>query len=236
MRPPPGVPSLPPEQRRRLAIAIPTTLAVPIGIALVAVALGLDLLIGPILAGGLGWLVALVLRVPVGAVAVRLLGDEQRARPWLVASSGPLEELARLVVVLALGRDVDTAISIAIGWSAIEAIYAIVNGTLVVLLLSRGDPEADQVRALLPFPDAILSSSAWWGPFERIWASALHVAFTLFIAAYPPAVAVTIPLHSATNLAILAQRRSFAAIQTAGAIWAGALLAVAVAVTRSTPT
>ena len=224
-------------QRRRLAIAIPTTLAVPVVLGAVAVAQGVDLRPLPMVLGGVGWVAALVLRAPVGIAASRLRADPASAQTIVTAASGPLEELVRLVVVLLLGRDLDTAVSIGLGWAAIEVLYLIVNGVVLVAVLSHDDPEAERLRALLPFPDAILESSPLWGAWERIWASALHVAFTLLIAVHPLLVLVTIPLHSATNLSLfVASRRvPFATVQLIGAAAAAVLLAVAVGLWRASP-
>lgn len=229
MTPPPHL-SIPGGQRRRLAIAIPTTLAVPVVLGAVAVALDVHLRPLPIVLGGLGWVAALILRAPVGVAASRLRADPAGAQSIVTAASGPLEELVRLVVVLALGRDLDTAVSIGLGWAAIEVLYGIVNGVVLVAVLSRDDPEAEQLRAILPFPEAILESSPLWAAWERIWASGLHVAFTLLIAVGPLLVLVTIPLHSATNLFVLAasRRRSFATIQLLGAAATAILFAAAV--------
>lgn len=225
--------TFPPEQRRRLSVAIPTTLAVPVVLALVAVALAVELRPIPIVLGALGWVIALVLRAPVGFVAARVVGDPIRSQPMVTAASGPLEELVRVGVVVLLGRDVGTAVSIGLGWAAIEVLYGIVNAITMVALLSRNDPEAQQLRALLPFPDAVLTAAPLWGAFERVWASALHIAFTLLVAAEPALVAVTIPLHSATNLALLVapRRVSFATVQVVGAVWAALILALAVLIT-----
>src|SRR5690606_39670555 len=55
-------------------------------------------------AGAAGWLLALVLRGPVGLIAMRSTEDQERAQTVVAASSGPLEELVRLGAVTVVGR------------------------------------------------------------------------------------------------------------------------------------
>jgi hypothetical protein len=133
---------------------------------------------------------------------VRITGSTERAQRWVVASSGPLEESVRLAVLLLVGRDLGTALWIGLGWAAIEVLYAIANGFAIEALARRTDPEAERVRALLP-PAALSASGPWWGVVERVWATAIHLGFTLILAAVPALVVVTAALHSAINVAFL---------------------------------
>jgi hypothetical protein len=188
--------------RRALFLSIPLYLAVPIGYALAVVGLGHELQAGALLAGAAGWLVALVLRAPIGLIGVRITGSTERAQRWVVASSGPLEESVRLAVLLLVGRDLGTALWIGIGWAGIEVIYAVVNGFAIEALSRRTDPEAEQARALLP-PAALSGAAPWWGVVERVWATAVHLGFTLILAAVPALVVVTAAVHSAINVAFL---------------------------------
>jgi len=221
-------------RRNLLAAALPTLL-VPVVIGAVLVALGTDLRPGPLLAGALGWVVALALRAPVALGVFRATGgDRGRAQPVITGASGPLEEIVRFVVLLVVGRDLSTALSIGLGWAAIEVVYALVNGAALLTLAGRDDAEAEQARALLPFQESLAPSAPWWGVVERVWASVLHIAFTLIIAAQPILVVVTIVLHSATNLALIryARRVGLVRFQVAGAAWAIVLLFLAVAAWR----
>jgi hypothetical protein len=188
--------------RRALVLSIPLYLAVPLVYAAGILGLGYDLQLGALLAGAAGWFVALVLRAPVGLLGIRITGSTERAQRWVVASSGPLEESVRLAVLLLVGRDLGTALWIGLGWAAIEVLYAIVNGFAVEALSRRTDPEADQARALLP-PAALSGSAPWWGVVERAWATAVHLGFTLILAAVPALVVVTAAVHSAINVAFL---------------------------------
>ena len=191
-----------PAMRRALFLSIPLYLAVPILYALGILGLGHDVQVGALLAGAAGWIVALVLRAPVGLLGVRVTRSNERAQRWVVASSGPLEESVRLAVLLLVGRDLGTALWIGLGWAAIEVVYAIVNGFAVEALSRRTDPEAERARALLP-PAALSGSAPWWGVAERFWATALHIGFTLILAAIPVLVVVTAAVHSAINVAFL---------------------------------
>ena len=216
--------------RRNVILATPFALLVPVGIAILMVALGHELRPLAIGAGVGGWILAYLLRGPV-AIYLRSRGDEQLQSPWLVAASGPTEELVRLGAVLALGRDLDTALSIGLGWAGIEVLFTIMTGLALGTLLTRDDEEARRVREVLPPPPGGFSpSSAWWGVWERVWASALHIGFTLIIAAQPLLVLVTIPLHSAVNLLSLRflSRWGMARMELLGALAAAVVVAVAV--------
>jgi hypothetical protein len=129
--------------------------------------------------------------------------------------------------VLLLGRDLDTALAIGLGWAAIEVVFAVVQGIALATLMERDDPEADRIRAAIPAPPAALlaPSAPWWGVVERVWASVLHLAFTAILAAAPALVIATIPAHSATNLALgrATERWPLARVQLAGCAWAGAM-------------
>jgi YhfC intramembrane metalloprotease len=136
--------------------------------------------------------------------------------PWIVAASGPCEEGTRLVVLLLVGRTFPIALSVGLGWTAIEVVYTIVNGLAVASLLGRTDEKARQAQALLTslyttrgLTNMLTPSAPFLGVMERISASALHIGFTLLLAWQPLLVLATIPLHSATNfIALRLLRRS----------------------------
>jgi hypothetical protein len=67
-----------------------------------------------------------------------------------------------------------------------------------------------------------------WGVVERAWASALHIGFTLILAALPLAVLVTAPVHSLVNVIALrlAQHRGMLAVSAAGIAVAAATLGI----------
>jgi hypothetical protein len=204
---------------RTLALATPLIIAVPLAYGAVFWLAGHPPLLGPLAVGALGWLVALALRAPIALVALRLSGAPQRIQPWLILSSGPLEEGVRVAVVLFVGRDLSTALWIGLGWAAVEVLYSIVNGVVVAQLAQRTDPEAEAARALLP-PAALAPSAPLWGIVERTFATALHVGFTLIVAAMPLAAIATAIVHSAVNVTFLAllRRLSMATVMASGVV------------------
>jgi hypothetical protein len=215
--------------RRNLVRSVPFVLAVPVVIGLVIVASGVPLDPVGLIAGAIGWSVALVLRAPVAIVSMRIEQDRRLVQPWITGASGPAEELVRLGVLLLVGRDLPLALSIGLGWAAIEVVYSLVNGVAILALMGRTDPEAEQARSLMPTPEVLRSDAPLWGVVERAWASVLHVAFTLIVAAVPLFVILTTVAHSMTNLLLLrwGAAWSIRRLQVAGILWAGFLLLAA---------
>ena len=216
--------------RRQLVLATPAYILVPVAIGVGLAALGVELQPFAALAGAVGWVVALFFRAPVALAAIARTGSRERAQPWIVGSSGPLEEIVRLGVLLFVGRGLDEALSVGLGWAAIEVVYAIGNGFALVALAGRTDPEAEQAKALLPTQAALEASAPWWGVLERLWASLLHIGFTLIVAAQPILVVLTMLVHSAANLGLiraLGAGISIARVQVAGLVLAGAVVGVA---------
>jgi hypothetical protein len=213
--------------RRALFVAVPLVVLVPIGFGLAFAELGHPALIGPLLAGAAGWLLALVLRTPVGLVGMKVTGSTETTQAWVVASSGPLEEATRLAVLLLVGRDLSTALWVGLGWASIEVLYAIANGFALAALAERTDPEAERAKAMLP-PSAMGGAAPLWGVVERAWASALHIGFTLILAALPLAVLLTAPVHSLVNVAALrlARNRGMVAVSIAGIALGAATLGI----------
>jgi hypothetical protein len=154
-------------------------------------------------AGALGWIIALVLRAPVIAATSKL--PREKGTLWVVSASGPAEELVRVAAVLILGRSLPTALSIGFGWGAVEILFGIVNGLGALTVLSRNDEKARQAREMLARQGGLdrFGMSPWWGFFERLFATGLHVGFTLLLAAAPWAVVGTIPAHSLVNLSAI---------------------------------
>src|SRR5690606_13546745 len=213
--------------RSSIALAAPFLLLVPVAFGVAFVAGGHDPIPTALGAGAAGWLLALVLRGPVGLIAMRSTEDQERAQTVVAASSGPLEELVRLGAVTVVGRDLGTAWWLGLGWAAIEVLYSIVNGFAMAALAERDDPEAERAKALMP-PVAFSRTAPWWGIVERSWASALHIGFTLVVAAAPLAVVVTAPLHSGINLGFLQLLRSWSigAVSAAGIVVASVVTTV----------
>ena len=202
------------DARRSLALSAVLLTLVPIGFGIALVVSGYPPLVGPLLAGALGWMIALTLRTPVALVGIRVLGSMERAQTLIIAASGPAEETVRLIAVLLVGRDIATALWLGFGWATIEVVYTFVNGAAIARLATRTDPEAERVRQLLP-PAAFGSSAPFWGAVERVGATAFHMGLTLIVAAVPISVVVNMIVHSSMNLAMvrLSQRWPIAALE-----------------------
>jgi hypothetical protein len=131
-------------------------------------------------------------------------------------------------VTLAIaGRDVVTALWLGLGWAAIEVLYAIANGLALSALVERTDPEAQRIRATIP-PSLLTGGAVAWGVLERVWASAVHIGFTLVLAAVPIAALVTAPAHTLVNVAFTRALRRYpmAMVMAAGLALGAAILAV----------
>lgn len=188
--------------RRNVLIAAPFVLAVPLAFALGFRLLGLPLNWLAVGAGAVGWVVALALRNPVALVAYWRLRTPERVQPWIVAASGPCEEVTRLVVVMLVGRVFPTALSIGLGWTTIECVYVIVNGLAITSLAHRTDEKARQAMQLIAaqgLGNLLKPSAPFWGIMERVSASGVQIGFTLLLAWQPGLVLASIPAHTGTN-------------------------------------
>lgn len=151
--------------------------------------------------GAIGWFLALNLRIPIGLLAARCFKKE-KASIVVGGSSGPLEELVRLGLLLLTATSLSWSASVGQGWAGIEVLYAILNGVLIQSLLGRTDEKAMQAKAVLE-SQGMLGIPPIWGFAERLSASAYHIGATFLIAAYPWSVLFLIPFHSALNLGTL---------------------------------
>jgi hypothetical protein len=189
--------------RRNMLLAVPFHLLVIAGLYLLVSHLsGGAPAWGALGAGALGWLVALALRGPIAVAALKLAKRPEAGQSVVVGASGPLEEGVRLGVLVLLGASLPTALAVGLGWAVIEVVFAIVNGFVGNLLLSKDDDKAREAIALLEAQGMLRETGGHWGVIERVFASLAHLGFTLLAAAAPWWLLLTIPVHSAMNLSI----------------------------------
>lgn len=189
--------------RRNTLIATPVTLLVPVAFAVALSMMGADLTWAHLGFGALGWFGALMLRAPLAAILTQIWGDPERVKPWIIASSGPFEEIVRVVLLLLVGRSFSEAAAIGVGWAAIEVVYTAITGFITLSLMKRTDPEAMQARQILEAQGMIQEQGPWLGVIERIAATALHIGFTFIVAWSLFAAIATAVVHSATNITMI---------------------------------
>ncbi len=146
--------------------------------------------------GALGWFIALALRGPIGAASMKLSQDA--AKNLMIASSGVLEESARLILIALTSATTSWALSVGQGWAAIEVLYTMVTVIAIASLAKKTDEKSMQAKRMLEAQGTV-QASPLWGILERIWASAFHIGSTLVVAKYPWAVIALIPIHSGLN-------------------------------------
>lgn len=197
------VPELPAGAMRNFLLAIPLMLLVAAGYLYAFRLFNVTPQWSAVGAGALGWVLALALRGPV--IALSMKQPREKATLWIVSASGPAEELVRLAAVIFLGRSFATALSIGFGWGAIEILFGIVNGFAAITILQKDDEKSRQAREALARQGNLekYGLSPWWGFGERLFATGLHVGFTLLLAAVPWAVVGTVPIHSLINLSTI---------------------------------
>ncbi|MBD3920729.1 YhfC family intramembrane metalloprotease [Paenibacillus sp. PR3] len=148
--------------------------------------------------GALGWIIALFLRGPIGAAVMRL--PQERMKAIMIACSGILEEMTRVVLLALTSFGSAWALSIGQGWAAVEVSYVIIQIIAISSLAGRTDDKAMQAKQMLE-ATGNLQASPLWGILERIWASAFHIGCTLIVASFPWMVIALVPLHSGMNWA-----------------------------------
>lgn len=192
--------------------------------------LGLSLDVATMGLGALGWTAALLLRISLAVLLSRTRwGLTGR---YMELLSGLTEEPVRLGVLLWTGRTVDQGYSLALGWGAIEVLYHHIEAAALSRAVVHADPGDRSIRPLEEWGVTQLLSERyrWWRVMERVTATALHLAFTLFVVWDPLLVLVAMPAHSGLNSAFLALcRRSVAMGQLAIGGVAAVLLVVALA-------
>jgi len=198
--------------------------------------LNIELSLGYVLLGALGWWVALLLRMPFILIINKLTSDMLVRNKYIVGLSGPTEEGVRLVLLLLIGLNFEHAFLIGVGWAAVEIVYALVQAFALAALKRRTDAKALEAKAMLEklgMDKTLDDSAALWGALERVSASGLHLAFSLLLVVSPWLVIVTVMIHSAVNYAVVAvNKRSLAGAQALLLGLAAILLSVALIFAR----
>jgi hypothetical protein len=207
---------------RNFIIAAPLTLLVPVAFWLSGTQLGFLFAWQPFVLGAVGWLVALVLRVPFIALFRRTGIEEGRRTILTILLSGPAEEGVRVFMILYLLGTAQNAFALGLGWASIEVLYGLIQSWMLHTLSQRTDEKALRARALLESQGmgrSLEPSAPLWGILERVSATAGHIGFTLLLAFNPWLVLLTAPIHSAANLAIVRLvRRSFLVAELIAAV------------------
>jgi hypothetical protein len=191
---------------RQLILTTPFYFLIPVGFGLLPSIWGESLIWTSIALGVIGWVFAFMLRSPVALIVSKKASPDAQ-EGWVVLSSGPLEELVRLCCLILAGRNFSSAYSIGLGWAGIEVLYAIVSAYIIEALLRRTDEEALQVRQYLEELGMLKESGPLLGLIERIFATGVHIGFTLLIAKWNFWVLVTIVVHSSLNLTLFRWQR-----------------------------
>lgn len=151
--------------------------------------------------GALGWVVALNLRLPFIPLVKRM--EREKAGRFMAILAGPCEELVRLAAILIFGRTLPIALSIGIGWGVVEILYTIFAAGARTALMGKDDEKARQAKAILEEQGMLKIPAGWLvGVWERLFATGIHVGFTLLMAWNPWLVLVLTPVHSLIDLAI----------------------------------
>ena len=211
-----------------LLFCTPLLLIVPLLYLLAFNALGKgSLAVRPFCLGLLGWSIALLLRVPLALLTVRLSHNLKELA--VAAMSGPAEESMRLLAVLFLQANFASAVSLGLGWATIEVLYALISGFCTVVILSHGGVGAWQLKKRFLDTGLTVPATVYSGIFERLSATALHIGFTLLLAYHPLLILITLPLHSLINVGALSlNNRSALGTQMLIAVFGTATLLVGV--------
>jgi hypothetical protein len=221
--------------RWHLVAATPFALAVPLLTALVLRRYDVELRPTATLAGAGGWLLAMALRVPVRMAAQKLAKGPDGPQTWIVASSGPMEEGARLLILTLVGPTFSRALSVALGWATVEVVYSLLSGYTLLSVLGRDDEKGKELRSYIAAqPRSPSPLDPWWGVVERVSATFIHLGLTLLVAFNSGLALVTAVVHSGTNLIVTraSRSRSVATFELCGLVWGVVVLAVGLLIWR----
>lgn len=161
--------------------------------------------------GALGWWVALLVRVPFIVLIRKRSASTANSGKFIVALSGPAEELVRLAILLTIGLSVENAYSVGIGWGFIEIFYGLLQMFGLASLNNKTDKksvEAKEMMSDMGMDRLLDENTPFWGALERLSATALHISFSLALVLSPWLIVLTIPIHSGFNFMVLAINKS----------------------------
>ncbi|HEY8371809.1 MAG TPA: hypothetical protein VIL00_03605 [Pseudonocardiaceae bacterium] len=180
--------------------------------------------IGAALLGALGWLVALALRVPVAAGAIRLR-DQRNELTVLGAVSGPADEVARLGLVLVGVAGPSGALWAGFGWALAEQVFTMISAVSQAAQLGRPGVKGRRASELLFLYGGLAGARPWHRVIERVAAFAFHLGATLLLATQPWWVLLTAPVHAGWNLArVRWSRRHLVRVELVAVVTGGAVL------------
>lgn len=194
------------KEARMFYFSIPFYFVVPLLIWLFSQRLGAEFIWIAFGLGALGWIVALMLRGPISLLVQNL---PKKSAIFIVGlSSGPLEEGVRLVLLLLTSTSFSWALSIGQGWAAIEVLYTIINGFILVKVFQKNDEKSLELKKILESQGTSRFGPVW-GLSERLFASLFHIGATLIIAHSPSLTIYILLVHSTFNLgAVWLSKRS----------------------------
>jgi hypothetical protein len=187
---------------------------------LVVTALDPDVQPGSLVLGIVGWLAALVLRIPVALVA-RKGKSLRRAQQIVVGSSGPAEELVRLAVILVTAQTFGGGLYLGLGWASAEIVYT--TAAVWAASSARRRLPASDPRAACQSPAAGMYVTA---SVERLGIAAFHIGAALALAKYPTLVIPVMALHSGLNVVALRLAHRGTVLTEAFIVTTGVLLFV----------
>jgi hypothetical protein len=190
---------------RNILIAAPFYVATLVPFIALAQYLQVNIQLGYVFLGALGWWIALILRLPA-ILAAKVIHDKESVQKITIGASGPTEELVRLALLVILGLTTENALSVCIGWAAIEIVYSLIQNVAMGVLDQKTDEKAMEAKEMLRqqgMEKSLEPSAPYWGILERLSANALHISFGLLLVVNPLLIAITAPLHSAFNFVVI---------------------------------
>ncbi|RUS25771.1 hypothetical protein BC938DRAFT_471685 [Jimgerdemannia flammicorona] len=160
---------------------------------------------GPTVAiGAAGWVTALFLRAPISLLTSKL--SPAHTITITIWASGPCEEGIRVALLYLVPGTAtfEGAWSLALGWTAIEIWYTLVQAGVWLKLQHDDSEKAREARAKIReiYGDDMFNKRKggwWWGGVERASASMIHIGFSMWEVVNPFAAIPAAVVHSAIN-------------------------------------